>query len=69
MPKGYRDPQIRKQISIYLPNADWQRLSREAVRRQVPLAELCRRWLRPCLDRLPQSPPSDAATDPRRPRL
>jgi hypothetical protein len=69
MPKGYRDPQIRKQISIYLPNADWQALSHEAVRRQVPLAELCRRWLRPRLERLRQTPPPEAASDPRRPGL
>ena len=49
---SYRDPQIRKQISIYLTNADWRALRDEAARRRIPMAELCRHWLRPGLNEI-----------------
>lgn len=48
----YRNPLIRKQISIFLPAAEWRTLRDEAARRRLPMTELCRRWLRPELDRL-----------------
>lgn len=49
---GYRDPQVRKQISIYLPNADWRALRDEAARRRIPMTQLCRDWLRPELNQV-----------------
>ncbi|MGC1276025.1 MAG: hypothetical protein WBC44_20160 [Planctomycetaceae bacterium] len=63
--KRYRDPQVRKQISIYLSNADWRALRDEAVHRRVPLTALCRDWLRPGLERLRHD--AIRSTDPRRP--
>jgi len=57
--RRYRDPQIRKQVSIFLPASDWQALRDEAVRQRRPVTELCRRWIRPELDRLRQGPPTD----------
>ena len=69
MPGHYRNPQIRKQISIYLPNSDWRALRDEASRRRISLAELCRRRLQPDVDRLRQAPRdgwSGRAVRPRR---
>ena len=45
-------PEIRKQISIFLPLSDWRRLRAEAIRQRRPMTELCRRWMEPGLDRL-----------------
>ncbi len=39
--------EIRKQISIFLPISDWRVLRHEAARQQVPITELCRRWICP----------------------
>lgn len=38
---------IRKQISIFLPVADWRTLRLEAARQGVPITELCRQWICP----------------------
>jgi hypothetical protein len=65
--KDYRNPLIRKQVSIYLPAAEWRTLRDESVRRGVPMAELCRRCLGPGLERLRNAPEPDPADDPRRP--
>ncbi len=48
---SYRNPTIRKQISVFLPAGEWRTLRDEAARRRVSMAELCRVWLRPELDR------------------
>lgn len=66
--RRYRDPQVRRQVSIFLPVSDWRALRDEAVRQRQPVTELCRRWIRPELDRLRQGPPPDGGSlDPRRP--
>jgi hypothetical protein len=44
--------EIRKQISIFLPVSDWRVLRLEAARRRLPITELCRRWIRPHMDKL-----------------
>jgi len=50
-------PEFHKQISIYLPVADWTALRREAARRRIPMTALCREWLTPSLERLRREPP------------
>jgi hypothetical protein len=45
-------PEIRKQISIFLPLSDWRRLRSEAIHRGVPMTDICRKWLEPNLERL-----------------
>jgi hypothetical protein len=45
-------PEIRKQISIFLPLSDWRRLRAEAIRQRRPMTELCRRWMEPGLEQL-----------------
>ena len=45
-------PEIRKQISIFLPLADWRALRQEAARLGIPITELCRRWMAPQMTRL-----------------
>ena len=52
-------PEIRKQISIFVPLSDWKALRAEAARRNTPMTELCRRWLRPHFDRIGTSGASD----------
>ncbi len=47
-----RPQQIRKQISMFLPVSDWRVLRQEAARLNIPITELCRRWLGPEIDRL-----------------
>ncbi|MFQ5733521.1 MAG: hypothetical protein ACE5KM_16405 [Planctomycetaceae bacterium] len=44
--------EIRKQISIFVPLSDWKAIRGEAARKQVPMTELCRRWMKRDLDRL-----------------
>lgn len=65
--KDYRNPLIRKQVSVYLPAPEWRALRDESVRRGLPMAELCRRCLGPGLERLRRTPEADPADDPRRP--
>lgn len=43
---------IRKQISIFVSINDWKRIRQEAARLQIPMTELCRRWMKPKLDQL-----------------
>lgn len=40
------DPGARRPLSILIPLAWWQRLQRLAAAEQLPMTELCRRWLR-----------------------
>ncbi len=51
--KRYRDPQVRKQVSVFLPATEWRALRDEAARTG--------------LDRLRQTPAADPSADPRRP--
>ena len=44
--------EIRKQISIFLPLSDWKAIRFEAARQRIPMTELCRRWMKPDLERL-----------------
>ena len=44
--------QIRKQISIFLPVSDWRVLRQEAANQQIPITELCRRWIGPEIAKL-----------------
>lgn len=44
--------EIRKQISIFVPLSDWRAIRDEAIRRRIPITELCRRWMRPEIERL-----------------
>lgn len=48
--------EIKKQISIFLPISDWKALRLEAARQQVPITELCRRWILPEITQLPRDP-------------
>ncbi len=54
---------FRKQISIFVPVADWKAIRHEAARRRIPMTELCRRWLEPELNDLRQTSVPDAADD------
>ncbi|WP_092051521.1 hypothetical protein [Planctomicrobium piriforme] len=45
--------ELKKQISIFLPVSDWRALRQEAARQQVPITELCRRWIVPEISKLP----------------
>ena len=65
--RRYRNPQVRKQVSIFLPAPEWRALQDEAARRRLPVTELCRSWIRPGLDRLRRTPEPDPSEDPRRP--
>ncbi len=44
--------EMRKQISIFVPMSDWKKIRHEAARNRIPMTELCRRWMRPELERL-----------------
>lgn len=44
--------ELRKQISIFVPLSDWQAIRHEAARQQIPMTELCRRWMKPGLSKL-----------------
>jgi hypothetical protein len=44
--------ELRKQISIFVPLSDWRAIRNEAARQDIPMTELCRRWMKPQLVRL-----------------
>lgn len=44
--------EIRKQISIFLPVSDWRVLRQAAADEQIPITELCRRWINPEISEL-----------------
>ena len=44
--------ELRKQISIFVPLSDWRAIRHEAARQNIPMTELCRRWMKPELSRL-----------------
>ena len=47
--------ELRKQISIFVPLSDWKAIRHEAARLQIPMTELCRRWMKLDLERLRKS--------------
>lgn len=53
-------PEVRKQISMFLPVSDWRRLRLAAAQQGVPITELCRRWMLPEIDRLRRLDPSQS---------
>jgi hypothetical protein len=55
---------LQKQISIFLPLEDWKRVRLEAARRNVPITELCRRWMSGGLRELRQRPLERGFSDP-----
>lgn len=44
--------ELRKQISLFVPLSEWKAIRQEAARQQIPMTELCRRWMKPGLDGL-----------------
>ncbi len=46
--------EMRKQVSLFLPLSEWKTLRLEAARQKVSMTELCRRWIKPEMDRLHQ---------------
>lgn len=44
--------EIKKQISIFLSISDWRALRATAAQQEIPITELCRRWLAPHLREL-----------------
>ena len=44
--------QLRKQISIFVPLSDWKAIRLEAARQKIPMTELCRRWMKPDMEKL-----------------
>jgi hypothetical protein len=53
--------EIRKQISVFLPLTDWRAIRDEAIRRDIPMTELCRQWMRPHVQRLINETPRNGA--------
>jgi hypothetical protein len=43
---------LRKQVSIFLDLPDWKAMRAEAARQQIPITELCRRWMNPQMELL-----------------
>ncbi len=57
MPQSVKRPQLRKQISIFVPLSDWKAIRHEAARKRIPMTELCRRWMKPEMNRLHDEEP------------
>ncbi len=57
MSQPVKRPQLRKQISIFVPLSDWKAIRHEAARKRIPMTELCRRWMKPEMNRLQQREP------------
>lgn len=53
------EAEIRKQISIFVPLSEWKMIRHEAARKRIPMTELCRRWMRPGLERLKRTSSAD----------
>lgn len=53
-------PELKKQISVFVPLSDWKAVRFEAARRRVPMTELCRAWMEPQLRRIRDLPPGPA---------
>ncbi|MCA9075389.1 MAG: hypothetical protein KDA93_10170 [Planctomycetaceae bacterium] len=54
-------PEIRKQISIFVPISDWKAIRQEAARKRIPMTELCRQWMHPSLTKLREQMQNRAA--------
>lgn len=52
--------ELRKQISLFVPLSHWKAIRHEAARRNIPMTELCRQWMKPeltaLLDRVKNTP-------------
>jgi len=57
MSQSVKRPQLRKQISIFVPLSDWKAIRHEAARKRIPMTELCRRWMKPEMNRLHDEQP------------
>ncbi len=57
MSQSVKRPQLRKQISIFVPLSDWKAIRHEAARKRIPMTELCRRWMKPEMNRLQDEEP------------
>ncbi len=55
-----RSAEMRKQISLFIPLSDWKAIRMEAARQKVPMTELCRRWMKPQMERLQERTSSPA---------
>lgn len=44
--------ELKKQISIFIPLSEWRAIRLEAARLNIPMTELCRRWMRSDLDQI-----------------
>jgi hypothetical protein len=55
---------LQKQVSIFLPLEDWKRVRLEAARRNVPITELCRRWMSSGLQELRRRPSEPGFSSP-----
>ena len=44
--------ELRKQVSLFMPISDWKAIRMEAARQNIPMTELCRRWMKPELTKL-----------------
>ncbi|WP_339907763.1 hypothetical protein [Symmachiella dynata] len=38
--------ELRKQISLFIPLSHWKAIRQEAARLNIPMTELCRRWMK-----------------------
>ena len=46
------NPEIRKQISIFIPFSEWQVIRIEAAKQKIPVTQLCRKWMRKDIKKL-----------------
>jgi hypothetical protein len=60
---GMSSPELRKQISIFVPLSDWKAIRLEAARLRIPMTELCRRWMKTDLDQLKRQSASKTSAD------
>lgn len=49
-------PEIRKQITIYVPMSEWKALYRESARLKKPITALIKQWIAPHVDKLTKAP-------------
>lgn len=50
-------PEIRKQITIYVPLSEWKALYRESARLKKPITALIKKWIAPHVDKLTTKAP------------
>ena len=53
LPREIQQPrEIQKQISMFIPLSQWKAIRLEAAKQKIPITELCRRWMKPGLQKL-----------------